>query len=416
MGKSRLTRFLLRRDVQRHYLGEEATRMLLLYTDCNRMAELSDWGLYELMLTTLVETVGQTEEGVELRDALHTLRKEAILEKSSLLAQRYVEHAAKLLCQRYHLRLCFFFDEFDELYRTLPSQTLANLRALRDENKYWLSYVLFVRDRLEILRQEERCEGFEELFTRNVLGLTPYTPVDARQVLAQLETRYGVELFSISPDAQEQVLRLSGGHPGLMVALMDGLKSGSPVGVSWTEWAVQQHKVQEELRKLWYGLREEERLALNHLAQGSPMGYQERESLLQKGLLTQPEDTKETRFFSPLLGSYANVETPIADAQLHIDLQAGQVWVNGKATDSLTQKEFELLTFLFDRKGDVCSIEEIIASLYPDEAGFEINTGNITSLVRRVREKIEPTSRPRFLLNVRGRGYQLLIQPQNGKT
>jgi len=48
-----------------------------------------------------------------------------------------------MLCTELGLRLCLIFDEFDECYGNLPGQTLANLRALRDANKYRLSYILF---------------------------------------------------------------------------------------------------------------------------------------------------------------------------------------------------------------------------------------------------------------------------------
>jgi len=50
MGKSRLLTFIQRPDVRRHYLADQADSVLLALADCNRLAEMSEWGFYELLL------------------------------------------------------------------------------------------------------------------------------------------------------------------------------------------------------------------------------------------------------------------------------------------------------------------------------------------------------------------------------
>jgi hypothetical protein len=63
MGKSRLLQFILRPDVATHHLAKltrtDATPTLLLWIDCNRMAEFTAWGLHELILASLAAGVGQ---------------------------------------------------------------------------------------------------------------------------------------------------------------------------------------------------------------------------------------------------------------------------------------------------------------------------------------------------------------------
>ncbi len=131
MGKSRLLQFLLRPDVQQHYLGEAAASTWLVLADCNRLVEVSEWGLYELLLTSLTEDTSGRLDAAQ-REWLNGLRREAITAGNALLARRHVELAARILCREHGLRLCFIFDEFDEIYRALPAPALANLRALRD--------------------------------------------------------------------------------------------------------------------------------------------------------------------------------------------------------------------------------------------------------------------------------------------
>jgi DNA-binding response OmpR family regulator len=117
-------------------------------------------------------------------------------------------------------------------------------------------------------------------------------------------------------------------------------------------------------------------------------------------------------FFSPLFEHFVAQQAPQADSQLYIDRQAGVVWVNGRQTKPLTDKEFKLLAFLAEHPNEICDVGEIIGALYPGAEGYNINDNAISALVKRVREKIEPaTKHPQFLLNVKGRGYKLVPLP-----
>ena len=406
MGKSRLIHFLLRADVQQHYLGDNAASTRLVWVDGNRLAEVSEWGLYELMLTALAEAADK-----ELRAPLLDLRQKAILSRSALLAQRNVELAARLLCQEEGLRLLLLLDEFDECYATLPEQCLANLRALRDLNKYRWGYTLFVRDDPANLRAREEVEGFYELISRSVIGLTPYGVDDARRTIEQIAARRQHELSALTAEAVADIVKLSGGHPGLIVALLDALVESQPLGTTWRQWATAQSTVQEECRKLWRGLREAERQTLNRLAQEASTSAQERESLLLKGLLTQ-ETTRRFCFFSPLFKQYAATQVPVVDRKLHLDSVTGNVSLNGEQCQQLTNKEYDLFAFLYDHSGQICDSQQITTHLYPGNESFDMSDSTITTLVRRVRRKIEPDpKRPQYLVNVPGRGYRLLLDP-----
>lgn len=416
MGKSRLVQFLLRDDVRQHYLGNTAEHTLLVWVDCNRMADISEWGLHELILTALVEAVGTQREVDTVRQQLNQLRREAIIESNALLAQRHVELAVRMVCQEHGLRLCLLLDEFDESFHTLSVQTLASLRALRDANKYWLTYVLFMRHHPARLRDPEECEGFYELISRSILGLKPYRQEDARRILAQLIARRALDPTTLSKDTKHQILHLSGGHPGLMVGLIDALVKSPPLGVGWEEWVQEQPNIEEELRKLWLGLSKEERRTLNHLALNVSTGFREREDLQLKGLIHLDSDLlvkEDPTFFTPLLRKFATTQSPGSNDELRVDLQSGAVYVGGITCDALTFKEFELLALLYKHEKKLCSTEQIIAALYPDDAGFEISNNNIASLVGRVRKKIELNpGPPQYLITAKGRGYRLVTKPE----
>lgn len=411
MGKSRMLQFILRSDVRAHYLGSADATTLLVWIDCNRMASFSSWGLHELLLTGLLEACIEHPVARAQRATLTQLRREAIVERNKLLAQRNVELALQIFCQELKLQVCFILDEFDEAYRTLSARALASLRALRDRHKYQVNYVLLLRHHPMHLRAPDDCEAFYELISRSLLGLQPYTTTDARQVLEQLMTRRGHELQSYATAIIDQLLTYCGGHPGLLVALLDVLITDGKLPTDWSREA----KVQEECRKLWDGLRREERETLHRIAQGVETDFRQRESLQLKGIVREVRPG-QSQLFSPIFADYATRQAPTAEQGLRIDPQTGAVWVDGRIVEALTSREFDLLACLATAPGKLYETEEILISLYPNGEHLSVDSGYVAALVRRVRAKIErDASNPQYLLNVRGRGYRLLMEAE-GET
>jgi len=412
MGKSRLLQYLLRPDTQEHFLGDAAARTMLLLVDCNRLAEVSEWGLYELLLTSLAEDTSGRLDAAQ-REWLNGLRREAITAGNALLARRHIELATRILCREHGLRLCFIFDEFDEIYRALPAPALANLRALRDADRYRVCYVLMVRDHPGRLRPRDDNEGFYELLSRSVIGLKPYTEPDARRVIALLAAR---RRRVVTASQEVQMLALSGGHPGLLVALFDVLSNGhaAPSEENLTEWALAQPQVVEECRKLWNGLADDEQFALSRMAYDIGASYTVRDLLALMGII-HPIEREAAEFFSPVFRQYVLNEGSLSDRELWLDEGATVVWVEGRPIADLSRLEFDLLRYLYRRLGQVCGREEIMAALYPTETTDPDKAGTdnrVDTLVRRLRKAIEPApSHPRYLLTLRGHGYKLVDKP-----
>lgn len=93
---------------------------------------------------------------------------------------------------------------------------------------------------------------------------------------------------------------------------------------------------------------------------------------------------------------------------LEVDVVAGTVRVDRQIV-TLAPKEFDLLVFLHQRQGEVCSKDDIGSAVWPEYADGGVYDYQIENLVRRLRTKLEPDSTaPQLLLTVRGRGYKLL--------
>jgi DNA-binding response OmpR family regulator len=98
-------------------------------------------------------------------------------------------------------------------------------------------------------------------------------------------------------------------------------------------------------------------------------------------------------------------DTPLPE--LHVDVAGGVVRVNRQVV-TLAPKEFDLLAYLHDRVGQVCSKDDIGQAVWPEyqEGVYDYQ---IENLVRRLRSKLEPDpASPQLLLTVRGRGYKLV--------
>lgn len=93
---------------------------------------------------------------------------------------------------------------------------------------------------------------------------------------------------------------------------------------------------------------------------------------------------------------------------LEVDIPAGVVRLDRKPI-TLSPKEFNLLALLYERKGQVCSKDEIGEAVWP-EYNADVYDYQIENLVRRLREKLEPDpGEPLLLVTVRGMGYKLMV-------
>jgi len=322
VGKTRLMDFILGDDsdalwageevdrdwVKSKYLGDDiASKIWLARVDMNRMRYENDWAFqfYELLLNTLLLTCNRCPamEKIEvLKGDLAALDSQVIQSKDALMAHRLFEMAVNMICQSYNIRVCFLFDEFDITYQTMSQEIFSQLRAIRDANKYRLTYILFLRNLPEKLRSPKENENFYELISRNMLGLGPYSAMDTFRIIEQLEKRRDHEL---SKEKREWVWANSGGHPGLIQALFTFAKENaltSPQTQS-PEWLAKQDLISEEFRKIWEGLLDEEKDALQKIAHGdqNSVSLLTGKLLLAKGII-KPIGNQSVALFNPLFG------------------------------------------------------------------------------------------------------------------
>lgn len=87
---------------------------------------------------------------------------------------------------------------------------------------------------------------------------------------------------------------------------------------------------------------------------------------------------------------------------IEINIQKHQVYVD-KREVALTQKEFDLLSFLVRNKGTVCSRAQIIQDVW--NIHFEYDTGVIDVFMNAIRKKLNLKVDQDYIKTIRGVGY-----------
>ena len=304
MGKTRLLDFLMRDDVQEYYLKEQSKKTWLVRVDLNRMPVLDNWGFYffELLLSSIILCcIGRKDIDQDILKELVDIDSELIKSRDVLFALRYFEWWVGKICQKYGMKICFLFDEFDEAYRKMPREIFAQLRAVRDAYKNFLMYALFLRIPPKKIRVVNDNESFYELLSRNAIGIGPYSMTDALNIIQHLEEDWDMQL---TPTAKEKLGQASGGHPGIIKALMSLVKDPAIVSrlennTDWLPWFCKQETILEECKKIWLGLDQEERSTLLAPFRGEKsIDVSAFNLLMLKGIL------KGNRMFSPFFEYY----------------------------------------------------------------------------------------------------------------
>ena len=116
---------------------------------------------------------------------------------------------------------------------------------------------------------------------------------------------------------------------------------------------------------------------------------------------------RRTAMTAPAAATASDTAMPVA-GDLSINTDSHQVFRSGKAID-LTQREYELLTFLASHPNKVYSRVDLMEQVWNyGYVGDDVRTVDVT--VRRLREKIEvDPANPVYILTRRGAGYYFSV-------
>ena len=245
--------------------------------------------------------------------------------------------------------LCILFDRFDLLLgEHAPLALPGNLRILRDTFKYRLTYLIATR------QVPDPQSELGELFYAHTIWLGPLSRSDAHWSAASFAAR--VERRWSSGELAT-IWDLSWGYPALLRAVCEAYAAGTQLE---PEQLAGHPAVRQRILEFWADTPDQQALRLSRLL-GQP--------LLER--------------FHPQSG-------PIGEGE------------------QFTAKEHALLTYFQAHQEQVCSKDDLIRAVWPEDQIFEqgVRDDSLAQLVRRLRLKLEPDpGDPRYIITVTGRGY-----------
>ncbi len=413
-GKSNLTRFLQRRDVQQAYWNDELTWVVGIDSNGLIFDELKpEYVAAALMIDRVINEAENRNHSSEFLTWAYDVRNRLDANPGSHLALRSLQDMCRRLCEKEHLQLVFLFDQFDDLWQKLDARFFLSLRSIRDQFKYQVVYLVMTRDRLQRMRPDtSEVESFWELFSSHTYGLKPYTQKDALVMLERLAARAQANM----EDTEDEMVELSGGHSGLLRAIFWASYDAERKSLS-PNALLRIAAISEECRKIWIALSTEEQALCRIIAGGSPLHAPDQEvldELLLKGLVHH--DQSSFTLFSPVFATYVRRKIEGTISGIVVDIPLRQVRLDGQPLhQSLTPLEFKLIEYLALHAGMVCKREDLMQALYSEDS-LDRNDQRLDAILARLRRALgESAQNSRYLITHRGGGIQLIqggvVQP-----
>lgn len=267
--------------------------------------------------------------------------------ESPMVSNQALSVKIKQKLDTFNKGICIILDRFD-LYQPGLENTRAvenNLRALRDQFKYDLTLIISTR------RQLDPGSELAELFLAHTLWLGPLNRDDAVWSINAFNSRHGLQWGSAT---QDKIIELSQGYPSILRAICEAHASGIALDLD----ALQKTDVLlSRVKEFWNDAPDEATLEKCRI-QNHPF--------LSKSL-------KKT------------------------------------SGDELTANEQRLMTHLSAHQNQICTKEELIAAVWPEEkliAG--LRDDSLTQLIHRLREKLGQKGNGE-IQTLPGRGYRYKV-------
>jgi DNA-binding winged helix-turn-helix (wHTH) protein len=406
-GKSMLMRSLATPEGETVYKKKSRRTGVIIYIDGNQAVANSAQAFYEVILRTTIKRLAGSIS-LDLMSALQGYHQSITEAENSFTASLSFNLALSDLCEQLDRDLCLLFDEFGNIYISLDDRALLNLRSLRDRFHSQLTYATATWRSLPELRGEPIEDEFAEMFSRFTYHMPLLDREGADLFLQRLD-------FTSMPEGQrEACYKLSGGHPGLIVAIAQVL-SNLPEGfeVGFEDEVRQEPQPRAECLKIWNQLDDNLRLNIVTLVLEANIGLppQQMRQLEALSLVV------EGKLFSPIFSDFVARKgrgSYVEEQGVYLDSDSGDVWVDGIRIPVLTDLEFRLLELLYNRRDKLTDKYMIVTTVWGEDYLGQVDDARVEKLISRLRSKIEPDpTEPRYLITRRGRGYKLLTNPKS---
>jgi len=426
VGKSHLMRSWRHSEVVHAYLSDASQGLGFVYIDFNLMLEMTEQGFYELILRTVLALLREVPTEPRIYDLVNDTYRRVVEPTNPFQVPLSFNEGIITLCEDWPRRLVLLFDEFDEVFQGIDERVFLNLRALRDRYPDQLSYIVATLKRLTESRQGAEISEFSELFAHHTLYLGMLNERDAMGLIEEFEQAEGIDLVDRD---RAFVLVQAGGHPGLLKAICHVMATAferdEPNRVRAAEYRLLRERIEDDITvrgecvTLWNSLSPDLQEATWDFLTGNEISRASLQHLQETGIISKGQDGAYHllgKAFEGLVRRQRLLQEPIR-AGVTIDVEAGEVYVDGQAIPILTDLEYRLVLLLYGQIDKICDKYRIVEAVWGEDYIDEVDDARIEKLISRLRQKLEPDPmNPRYLVTVRGRGYRLLSRPVEGPS
>ena len=325
------------------------------------------------------------------------------------------DDALREVCEQSGRKLVILFDEFDDPFEMLTGRAYLNLRAIKDQFRGALTYVTATERPLGKIREDEEAGEFIELFDTRERWIGFLNEADARGLAEEFTKGH-----KASKEDVDFIVKQAGGHAGLLEAVADAwqhIAAGAPVEARADAHELTQQRladqpnVRVECVKLWAQLNEAEHATLIAIGNSGRADKDVVAQLRVKRLLPREGDTTDVAVGEVWRAFVKRQSLTQAGAKpgILVDVESGEVYVDGKNMEPLTELEYKLLLLLYGKLNKIVDKYTIVTNVWGETYLDSVDDARIEKLVSRLRNKLEPgADEPKYLTTLRGRGYKLI--------
>ena len=417
MGKSMLLRELGAPATRKHFRCNDD--WTFVYVDCNLMPERSEQALHEVILRSLISTLKRNAINIKAQDklieSLTGLYQQVVQPSSPIRSPLAFDDAIGLVCEQSSKTLTIGFDELDDPFAHLNGRVFLNLRAIKDKFAACITFVTATEKPLPEIRSDGEASEFIELFADRVQWVGMLSQDDSRRVITDAAK---AEATKLHEEEIAFIVAQAGGHPALLGAVTNvwrRIASGAPDSARKQALALiaqaldSDPTIRAECVKLWAQLTTEEHDALVAAASDKRADATLLAQLRTKRLWPSEDGSAMAGEALRNFVKRQALTRPGLPLGVQVDIDAGEVSVDGHVVEALTELEYKLLLLLFGRLNKIVDKYTIVTNVWGENYLDSVDDARIEKLVSRLRSKLEPdVAEPRYLITLRGRGYKLV--------
>jgi hypothetical protein len=381
--------FLYHPEIIKTYVDPKECH-LFIHVDLYDLAELNIRLFWLLTLKRIIEATADISTLNKCQDEFREIMDAAMQTQDVIWLFDFVRSTLQKIIENGVLPTIFFI-RFDRLTEIVSNEFFNNLKGLRENTHFKLSFVFTSFRPLEEVKPEVFKPASLYAFCQN-LFVKPSNVQDSKIIIEAEKKHYRVLL---DEKLEKMLINLAGGyfqylHLGLQVIrnAQNPIETESELEILLS----QDERVNFQSEELLDHINATEQEILNKIVLGKATREEEIESqkyLIETGFIKK--EGNKYLLFSRIFENY------LKDKQLP----------KTSSTSDFTGKELLLFNFLKENEGEICDREKIAAAAWPEEE-LDVTDWAIDRLIGRVRNKIKEQKLPLEIITVKTRGYKLI--------